>query len=108
MKKYFDYDGASGVLTFGLKGGRQAIKTFFASLKVAALVVHVGDARTSVLHPATSTHSQMSPEDRLKAGIPEDMIRVSVGIEDADDIIADFAQAIAKAVNVGETEQIAG
>ena len=108
MKKYFDYDGASGVLTFGLKGGRQAIKTFFASLKVAALVVHVGDARTSVLHPATSTHSQMSPEDRLKAGIPEDMIRVSVGIEDADDIIADFEQAIAKAVNVGETEQIAG
>ena len=50
----------------------------------------------------------MSPEDRHKAGIPEDMIRVSVGIEDADDIIADFAQAIAKAVNVGETEQIAG
>lgn len=108
VKKYFDYDGASGVLTFGLKGGREAIKTFFASLKVAALVVHVGDARTSVLHPATSTHSQMSPEDRHKAGIPEDMIRVSVGIEDAEDIIADFEQAIAKAVNVGETEQIAG
>ena len=98
IAKYFDYDGASGVLTFGLKGGRASIKKFVESLKVAALVVHVGDARTSVLHPATSTHSQMSPEQRLAAGIPEDMIRVSVGIEDAKDIIADFDQAIKASV----------
>ena len=82
------------MLTFGLKGGRAAIRSFVKALKVAALVVHVGDARTSVLHPATSTHSQLSPKDRLAAGIPEDMIRVSVGIEDPRDIIADFEQAI--------------
>ena len=82
------------MLTFGLKGGKAAIRSFVKALKVAALVVHVGDARTSVLHPATSTHSQLSLKDRLAAGIPEDMIRVSVGIEDPRDIIADFEQAI--------------
>lgn len=94
IRKYFDYQGGSGVLTFGLKGGKAAIRSFVKALKVAALVVHVGDARTSVLHPATSTHSQLSPKDRLAAGIPDDMIRVSVGIEDPRDIIADFEQAI--------------
>ena len=94
IRKYFDYQGGSGVLTFGLKGGKAAIRLFVKALKVAALVVHVGDARTSVLHPATSTHSQLSPKDRLAAGIPDDMIRVSVGIEDPRDIIADFEQAI--------------
>ena len=100
IRKYFDYQGGSGVLTFGLKGGKAAIRSFVKALKVAALVVHVGDARTSVLHPATSTHSQLSPKDRLAAGIPDDMIRVSVGIEDPRDIIADFEQAI-KASNKG-------
>jgi len=97
IAKYFEYQGASGVLTFGLKGGNDAIKKFAANLKVAALVVHVGDARTSILHPATSTHSQMSHEQRIEAGIPDDMIRVSVGIEDVEDIINDFDQAIKKA-----------
>ena len=102
IRKYFDYQGGSGVLTFGLKGGRAAIRSFVKALKVAALVVHVGDARTSVLHPATSTHSQLSPKDRLAAGIPEDMIRVSVGIEDPRDIIADFEQAIAASTKGGK------
>ncbi len=102
IRKYFDYQGGSGVLTFGLKGGRAAIRSFVKALKVAALVVHVGDARTSVLHPATSTHSQLSPKDRLAAGIPEDMIRVSVGIEDPHDIIADFEQAIAASTKGGK------
>jgi len=97
VSKYFEYPGASGVLTFGLKGGREAIKKFAASLKVAALVVHVGDARTSIVHPASSTHSQLSPEQRLAAGVPDDLIRVSVGIEDPEDIIEDFDQAITKA-----------
>jgi O-acetylhomoserine (thiol)-lyase len=94
VKKYFERDQASGVLTFGLKGNAQAARTFVKALKVAALVVHVGDARTSVLHPATSTHSQLARPDRLAAGIPDDMIRVSVGIEDAPDLIADFDQAL--------------
>jgi len=91
IKRYFEREGASGVLTFGLKGNARA---FVKALKVAALVVHVGDARTGVLHPATSTHAQLSLHDRLAAGIPDDMIRVSVGIEDAADLIADFDQAL--------------
>lgn len=94
IAKYFDFNGASGVLTFGLKGGIRAARAFVKALRVAALVVHVGDARTGVLHPATSTHSQLSPEERHSAGIPDDMIRVSVGIEDAADLIADFGQAL--------------
>lgn len=96
IRKYFDYSGASGVLTFGLKGGTAAVREFVKALKLASLVVHVGDARTMVLHPATSTHSQLSSRERLAAGIPDDMIRVSVGIEDADDIIRDFDQALQK------------
>ncbi len=94
INKYFDYDGASGVLTFGLKGGTAVVRAFVKALKVASLVVHVGDVRTMVLHPATSTHSQLSTAERLSAGIPDDMIRVSVGIEDVNDIIRDFDQAL--------------
>jgi O-acetylhomoserine (thiol)-lyase len=94
IRKYFHHAGASGVLTFGLKGGTRAARTFVKNLKVAALVVHVGDARTGVLHPATSTHSQMTAEQQLSSGITPDMIRVSVGIEDAADLIADFDQAL--------------
>jgi O-acetylhomoserine (thiol)-lyase len=94
IKKYFLHNAASGVLTFGIKGDARAARTFVKNLKVAALVVHVGDARTGVLQPATSTHSQMTAEEQLSAGIPRDMIRVSVGIEDVEDLIADFAQAL--------------
>ena len=94
IRKYFEYPGASGVLTFGLKGNKQSARTFVKNLHVAALVVHVGDARTSVLHPASSMHAQLTPEQQLSAGISPDMIRVSVGIEDAEDIIADFDQAL--------------
>jgi O-acetylhomoserine (thiol)-lyase len=94
IRKYFLHDAASGVLTFGIKGNAQAARTFVKNLKVAALVVHVGDARTGVLHPATSTHSQMTPEQQLSAGISPDMIRVSVGIEDVNDLVADFDQAL--------------
>jgi O-acetylhomoserine (thiol)-lyase len=93
IRKYFRRNLASGILTFGLKGDTQAARTFVKNLKVAALVVHIGDARTSVLHPATSTHAQMTLKQQLSAGITPDMIRVSVGIEDAKDIIADFDQA---------------
>jgi O-acetylhomoserine (thiol)-lyase len=94
IQKYFLRNAASGILTFGLKGNAGAARTFVKSLKVAALVVHIGDARTSVLHPATSTHAQMTRKQQLSAGIPPDMIRVSVGIEDVDDLIADFDQAL--------------
>ncbi len=94
IKKYFLRNLASGILTFGIKGNAQAARTFVRNLKVAALVVHIGDARTSVLHPGTSTHSQMNAEQQRSAGITPDMIRVSVGIEDASDILADFDQAL--------------
>ena len=94
VKKYFLRNLASGILTFGIKGGTQAARTFVKNLKVAALVVHIGDARTGVLHPGTSTHAQLSAQQQRDAGITPDMIRVSVGIEDAEDLIADFDQAL--------------
>jgi len=97
IRKYFVRNHASGILTFGVKGGTGAAREFVKSLKIAALVVHIGDARTGVLHPATSTHSQMTPAQQLSAGITPDMIRVSVGIEDPEDLIADFDQALKNA-----------
>jgi O-acetylhomoserine (thiol)-lyase len=86
--------GCSGVISFRIKGGREAAIKFMDSLKLAAIVVHVADARTAVLHPASSTHRQMSDEQLLAAGIEPDMIRFSVGIENADDIIEDIRQAL--------------
>jgi O-acetylhomoserine (thiol)-lyase len=94
IKKYFLRNAASGILTFGIKGNTQAARTFVKNLRVAALVVHIGDARTGVLHPATSTHSQLNAEQQRSAGITPDMIRVSVGIEDIADLVADFDQAL--------------
>lgn len=84
----------SGVLTFGVKGGKEAGAKFMDSLKLAALVVHVADVRTSVLHPASMTHRQLNEEEQIACGIKPDLIRVSVGIENIDDIIADFDQAL--------------
>ena len=93
--EYFLQKAGSDILTFGLKGDRKTIGKFVKNLKVAALVVHIGDARTSVLHPASSTHAQLNEAEQRSAGISPDLIRVSVGIEDAKDLIEDFAQAIA-------------
>jgi len=86
--------GCSGVISFRVKGGRAAAVKFMDSLKLAAIVVHVADARTAVLHPASSTHRQMNDEQLLAAGIEPDMIRLSVGIENVDDIIDDIRQAL--------------
>ncbi|MBQ9789431.1 MAG: O-acetylhomoserine aminocarboxypropyltransferase/cysteine synthase [Lentisphaeria bacterium] len=93
VKKYLR--GASGVLTFGAKGGREASEKVMNSLKLAAIVVHVADVRTGVLHPASMTHRQLKDSELIAAGITPDLVRVSVGIEDIDDIIADFDQALA-------------
>ncbi len=87
--------GASGVISFGVKGGRQAGVKFLDSLKLAAIVTHVADARTCALHPASSTHRQMTDEQLAECGIGADLVRFSVGIENADDIIADLEQALA-------------
>ncbi|MGI6225592.1 MAG: O-acetylhomoserine aminocarboxypropyltransferase/cysteine synthase family protein [Peptococcales bacterium] len=86
--------GASGILTFGVKGGVKAGKTFINNVRLATLVVHVGDIRTYVLHPASMTHRQLTEEQQLASGVTPDMIRVSVGIEDIEDIKADFQQAL--------------
>ena len=86
--------GACGVISFGVKGGREAAVKFMDSLKLAAIVVHVADARTSVLHPASTTHRQLTDEQLVDAGITPDLIRLSVGIENAEDIIADIEQAL--------------
>ena len=87
-------NGSCGVLSFGLKGGREVAIRFMDSLKLASIVTHVADARTSVLHPASHTHRQLTDEQLVEAGIAPDLIRFSVGIEDAGDIIADIEQAL--------------
>ena len=88
--------GASGVLCFGVKGGRSAGEDFLTHLELASIVVHVGDIRTSVLHPASTTHRQLSEEEQLAGGIRPELIRASIGCENLDDIIADFDQALNK------------
>ena len=88
--------GASGVLCFGVKGGRAAGEDFLTHLELASIVVHVGDIRTSVLHPASTTHRQLSEADQLAGGIRPELIRASIGCENIDDIIADFDQALNK------------
>ena len=92
-KKYLP-KGGSGVIAFGVKGGLEEGKKFIDSLKLASLVVHVGDIRTHVLHPASMTHRQLSNEDQLKGGITENMVRLSVGIENVHDIIEDLKQGL--------------
>lgn len=87
-------DGTCGVVAFGLKGGKEKSIQFIDNLKLAAIVTHVADARTCVLHPASHTHRQLSDEQLLEAGVNPDLIRFSVGIENVDDIIADIEQAL--------------
>lgn len=92
-KKYMK-NGTSGVISFGIKGGRDAAVRFMDSLKLAAIVVHVADARTSVLHPASTTHRQLSDLQLKAGGITPDLIRMSVGIENVEDIKDDIKQAL--------------
>ncbi len=92
-QRQFDGGRSCGVVTFGIKGGRERAIKFIDSLKLAAIVTHVADARTCVLHPASHTHRQLSDEQLIEAGVKPDLIRFSVGIEDAEDIIADLRQA---------------
>ena len=87
-------NGTCGVVTFGVQGGRKAAETFMAGLKLASIATHVADAKTCVLHPASSTHRQMSDAELMAAGVSPDLIRLSVGIEDVKDILADLEQAL--------------
>lgn len=98
--KYYDRaqkympNGTCGVITFGLKGGRDAAVKAMDKLKMIAIVTHVADARSCVLHPASHTHRQMNEQELLEAGVQPELVRFSVGIENVEDIIADIKQAI--------------
>ena len=98
--KYYDLaqkympDGTCGVISFGPKGGRAAAGALMDKLKLAAIVTHVADARTCVLHPASHTHRQMTDEQLVEAGVAPELVRLSVGLEHVDDIIADLDQAL--------------
>ena len=100
--KYYDLaqkylpNGSCGVLAFGLKGGREQSIRFMDSLKLAAIATHVADAKTCLLHPASHTHRQMTEEQLLEAGVAPDLIRLSVGLENVDDLIDDLKQAFDK------------
>ena len=89
-------NGSCGVISFGLKGGRAAASTFMKNLKMGAIETHVADARTCCLNPATSTHRQLNDEQLIEAGVPAELIRISIGIEDEEDLIADISQALEK------------
>lgn len=94
MAKKYMPKGAGAVMSFGVKGGRAAGEKFLEKLELASIVVHVGDIHTSVLHPASTTHRQLSEAAQLEAGIDPGLIRLSVGLENIDDIIADLDQAL--------------
>lgn len=93
VKKYLP-NGSCGVVSFGVKGGRKAAEAFMGHLKTAAIETHVADARTCCLHPASSTHRQMTDAELAAAGVPADMVRLSCGLENAQDLIDDIAQAL--------------
>ena len=95
VKKYLP-KGAGAILGFGIKGGLEAGKKFIDSLELISHLANVGDAKTLAIHPATTTHQQLSPEEQLATGVTPDFIRLSIGIEHVDDIIADIEQALAK------------
>lgn len=92
VNKYLK-DGTCGVVSFGIVGGREAALKFMKSLKLIAIETHVADARSCCLHPATSTHRQLSDKELIECGVSPDLIRMSIGLEDADDLIADIEQA---------------
>ncbi|NLO71311.1 MAG: O-acetylhomoserine aminocarboxypropyltransferase/cysteine synthase [Porphyromonadaceae bacterium] len=100
--KYYDLaqkylpNGSSGVISFGIKGGEEKCKQFINNLEFVAVVTHVADARSSVLHPASTTHRQLNAEQLKEAGVTPELVRLSVGIEDIEDILADIEQALEK------------
>ncbi len=95
-RKYHKADNYGGMLGFGLKGGGDAGRKFIDSLKLFSLLANIGDAKSLAIHPASTTHQQLSEEEQRAAGVTPDYVRLSVGIEDADDLIADLDQALAK------------
>ena len=107
VAKYFRKDTYSPMLAFGVKGGKAASERFINNVKLASHLANVGDAKTLVIHPASTTHEQLSEEEQEAAGVKPDMVRVSTGIEHIDDIKADFEQALAAAVAGGDGAEAA-
>jgi len=95
IQRYMDGAKASSILSFGIQGGREAGARFIDALKLVVRLVNIGDAKTLACHPATTTHRQLSPDELARAGVSEDLVRLSIGIEHVDDIIADLDQALA-------------
>ena len=87
--------GVGSIFTFGLKGGREAGATFIDNLELFSLLANVGDAKSLVIHPASTTHSQLNDEELLVAGVTPELVRISIGLEHIDDIIADLEKALA-------------
>jgi O-acetylhomoserine (thiol)-lyase len=91
--------GFGGVLTFGIRGGREAGRTLINSVKLFSLLANVGDAKSLIIHPATTTHSQLSDEEQASTGVTDDLVRLSIGLEHIDDILADLDQGLAAATS---------
>ena len=94
-KKYFP-KGAGSIFAFGVKGGESSAKAFINELDLFSQLLNVADAKSLVIHPASTTHSQLSDEQQISAGVTKDMIRISIGIENVDDLIEDIQQALEK------------
>ena len=101
-KKYLP-KGAGSIVSFGVKGGREAGKAFIENVQLASHLANVGDAKTLIIHPATTTHSRIDADALVAAGITEDMIRLSVGLEDIEDIKADFKNGFRATREFAET-----
>ncbi len=97
-KKYLK-GGFGGVLTFGIHGGREAGRALINSVKLFSLLANVGDAKSLIIHPATTTHQQLTAEEQASTGVTDDLVRLSVGLEHIDDIIADLDQGLAAATS---------
>ncbi|HDS74017.1 MAG TPA: O-acetylhomoserine aminocarboxypropyltransferase/cysteine synthase, partial [Firmicutes bacterium] len=93
-KKYLP-NGFGAIIGFGIKGGRTAGKKFIESVKLFSHLANIGDAKSLVIHPATTTHQQLTPEEQASSGVTDDYIRLSIGLENIEDIIADLDQALA-------------
>jgi O-acetylhomoserine (thiol)-lyase len=98
MAKKYLKGGFCGLVGFGVKGGMNAGKGFIESLKLLSHLANIGDAKSLVIHPASTTHQQLTPQEQEETGVTEDYIRLSVGLEDVEDIKADIDQALKKAV----------
>ena len=95
LAKQYLPGGQSGIVTFGLKGGFDAAKAFTDKTKVFSLLANIGDTKSLIIHPASTTHQQLTPEEQVGAGVTPDFVRISVGLEDVDDILADLKAALA-------------